>query len=625
MKNNYIIKDNSEYGLKVEPGNRLEDYEILQTLGKGSFGFVAKVKSRRDHKLYAMKMIDFSLIDQQDINFAYNEIQIIQSLNSPHITKYYTSFMAQNKLYLIMEFMNNGDLKGYLNAIQAMNKPLTEEEIWEFFYQCSAGLSYIHRNNLIHRDIKPANLFMTDDKTIKIGDFGVSAQKKRNLIANQILNPNSSKETLIVGTPIYMSPEIINHQGYDKKVDVYALGVTFHQICYFSLPRRLAQIVGLQGIGVNLEDIPPERNANLYSKDVYNLIKWMIEKDPNKRPQIYEVFDYIKKVYNSKFKNNSTIDGVYRCLFSFQNLTNYMKRNKNFIKQTAIERPICRSFIYSIKKMDNNDWPTELINLRNILTYENPSFSDPEPINPIELIEFILRRLHKETITKPGITPENPYFFTPDNNPSILTYQQSLNNFLQFNQGYSSCVADFFFGTYEITRFCNNCQKKKFYFSNFTHIIFDIDEALKNGLSENNNLLINYFKKQNSIIRSQLGFCFFCNNNTMHSETQTFFNLPYNLIICFKGEQKTYNNKYIKYQYRVDLSTLGLKSGMAIYNLKGVIKSYIDNEKKYYICIYEDYIKKNWVICDGYTKNFIDSALNHFLGDVIILFYSSLD
>ena len=626
MEGKYIIIDNSEYSLKEEPGNTLGDYEILQTLGKGSFGFVAKVKSRRDHKLYALKMIDFtSMKDQNEINFAFNEIQIIQSLNSPHITKYYTSFVEQNKLYIIMEFMNNGDLKGYISAIQAMNNPIPENEIWELFYQCAAGLSYIHRSKLIHRDIKPANLFMTVDKTIKIGDFGVSAIKKQNVNFNQFGNPIFSKETLMVGTPAYMSPEIINHQGYDNKADVYALGVTFHEMCYFNTPRKIVQAFGPEGITVKFEDVPPQSNVNLYSKDVYNLIQWMLEKDPNKRPKSHDLFNCIKKIYNSKARNNSTIDGVYRCLFSFQNLTNYMKKNENYINQTALERPICGTFIYSMKRFDRNDWPTALIMLRDNLTYQNPIFSDPGQIDPIELVEFILRRFHKETTVNPNITPENPYFFTPDNNPSIQSYQQSFQNYIQFNQNYKSCISDFFFGTYEIVRFCNNCKTNKFYFSNFIHIVFDIDEALKNGLSGNYNYLINYFQKQNSIIREQLGFCFFCNNNTKHSEKQKFFTLPYNLIICFKGERKTYNNKYIKYQNRLDLSGLGIKNEKTIYNLKGVIKSYINKEQKYYICIYEDYIKKNWVICDGYSKEFIISPLNHSMGDVVMLFYSSID
>ena len=173
---NHLIIDELQFEKNEDIGNKLEDFEILQTLGKGSYGFVAKVKSKINHKLYAMKMIDLSLLKEQiEINFAINEIKIIQSLNSPHINKYYFSFVLQNKLYIIMEFMSNGDLKGYLNAYKNINKPIPEDEIWELLYQTVVGLYYIHRNKLIHRDIKPANIFMTDEKTIKIGDFGVAA------------------------------------------------------------------------------------------------------------------------------------------------------------------------------------------------------------------------------------------------------------------------------------------------------------------------------------------------------------------------------------------------------------------------------------------------------------------
>ena len=95
------------------------------------------------------------------------------------------------------------EIYNLITAHQSINKPVPEEELWEIFYQCMAGLSCIHQKNLIHRDIKPANLFLTDDKKIKIGDFGVSIVRQNSINgANKL-----KKETLMIGTPLYMSPE----------------------------------------------------------------------------------------------------------------------------------------------------------------------------------------------------------------------------------------------------------------------------------------------------------------------------------------------------------------------------------------------------------------------------------
>ena len=616
MSKNLIIDDNDFQLVNENVGNKLEDFEILQTLGKGGYGFVAKVKSKKNHKLYAMKMIDFSLIkDPGEINLSLNEIKIIQSLNSPHIIKYYNSFINQNSLYIIMEYMNNGDLKGYINAHQNMKKPIPEEELWELFYQCAAGLSYIHRNNLIHRDIKPANLFMTENKSIKIGDFGVSAIKKNKNFGNFQMGNN--KETLMIGTPFYMSPEMFTHQGYGNKVDIYALGVTFYEMCFYSYPREFINYP----IHFNLRDIPPKFNINYYSNQMVKLIQWMIQREPNKRPSSGEVLEYIKNIYKINNKNNSTIDCVYRCLYSFQNLTNYIKDNNQIKNQLQI-RPISNSLLYAIKKLNKNKWPSYLNTLRDILTYENPCFPDPGLIEPIDLIKFILKRMHKESILNKYINSDNPYIIIPDN-PSILNYQNSLQNYLNVFQNYKSCVSDFFFGTYEIIKLCNSCNTKRYYFKNFFYLNFNIDEALKNGLSENNSFIINYFFKQNSLIVSNSSFCYFCKNITYHQETKKFFTLPYNLIICFSGEKPNYDNKYIKYSLIVDFSKLGIKCNPFIYNLKGIIKCYFQNEKKYYICIYQDYGQKQWVMSDGYSKSFIDTPFNHNIGDIIMLFYSS--
>ena len=221
-------RENDEYN---EMGSNVDDFEILQVLGEGSFGFVAKVKSRLNHKIYAMKQMDFSTLkDKKIIKLCENETKLLSKLNHSLITKYYKSIKEGDKLYIIMEFMDNGDVGGMMKASKILEKPIEEEKLYEIFIQAMKSLAYIHSKNLIHRDIKPENLFISIDGIVKLGDFGVSAtivkknQKSENYINRNDQNQNQNKNqqnlkasTLgdvecnqtVVGTTPFMSPEML--------------------------------------------------------------------------------------------------------------------------------------------------------------------------------------------------------------------------------------------------------------------------------------------------------------------------------------------------------------------------------------------------------------------------------
>ena len=633
--NKHLIVDNTKSDNEEQLPGRLDDYEILQILGKGGYGLVSKVKSKKNNKLYAMKKIDFSLIKQQtEKDLSLNEINVIKSLNSPHIIKYYNSFFEGSCMYVLMEYMDNGDMKGYIEVHKNLKKPIPEPELWELFYQCLAALQCIHNNNLIHRDIKPANLFMTIDKTIKIGDFGVSATRKKennmqyinslNLMNTQniISNAKNSKENLKIGTPIYMAPEMYSDQGYGSKIDVYALGITFFDMCYFEHPRELVQTKDSLGMPVlDLRDLPIKFNQNIYSNELKNLIKWMMERDHRKRPTSAEAFNYVKNVYNRTNRQNSSIDCVYRCLYSFKNLTDHILKNKSFIQSNIQSKPISSSFIFAIEKMNGNkNWSSDLNTIRDILTFNNSGFIDPGVIDPVEIIKFILESIHKET--SKDTANKNPYLFTIDNN-NIINQQMSLQNYLMLFGKTKSCICDLFFGTIETIKFCSTCRKHKFYYNNFFYITFDMEEVILNGLNYNNSSILNYFIKQNNLCINNKSFCCFCNNQTFHQEKKIFFSLPYNLIICFKREKE--NNEFLNYPMLLDFSTSIIKNTPGKYFLKGIIKYCIVNEIKFYSCLYFDSLCKKWIISDGYDKQFIDSPLKHTIGNVVALFYSCLN
>ena len=137
-------------------GNSSDDYEILQVLGKGSFGGVLKVKSKTTFGIYAMKRVNMEHILETQKNQKYfeNEVIILQNFNNPNVCKCYNIFQDNKYLYFIMEFMNNGDLFSFYEANKLSKTKIPEEKLWDIFYKCLSGLVYIHEQGIIHRDIK---------------------------------------------------------------------------------------------------------------------------------------------------------------------------------------------------------------------------------------------------------------------------------------------------------------------------------------------------------------------------------------------------------------------------------------------------------------------------------------
>ena len=621
MEKPFILEQNNSKNEEKDIGKKLEDFEILQTLGKGSYGFVAKVKSKKNEKIYAMKMIDFALIqDETEKNLSLNEIKIIKSLDSPHIIKYYNDFFVGEKYYILMEYINNGDIKGYITAHQNMGAPIPEDELWDLFYQCMSGIICIHKNKLIHRDIKPANLFLTDDKTIKIGDFGVSATRNVNKNVNET---KVEKETMMVGTPLYMSPEMFNHEKYGSKVDIYSLGCTFFEMCYFTPPRIPVPLMTPNfEITTDLQEIPVKFNKNFYSPDVTKLLELMIQKDPKFRGRDDDVFDIIRQKYYSKNHINSSINAVCGCLFSNYDIISFLgKHEKEFNPK---DKPISYSFSIAYKELYNNmNWNNQLKNLRTILTYNNTSFVDPGEIEPEDLIEYILKTIHIEN-------NKNNYhysrIYSMENDPDIFNRQKILVKYLTNFQSYlKSKISDLFFGTLETISLCTNCNTNKYFFESFYYLIIDINEALKNNLNLNNqNFISSCFQHQVSSKFKKNRKCLYCNNNTTNNlDKKNYLLLPKHLIICFRNETQQFGAENNLYPLNLDLSYLNQENSKAKYMLIGVIKkSIVSPKKKKFTCIY--CLQNQWFVNDGINHQQINNIYQDNSGKVVVVFYSQI-
>ena len=333
----FLFKIPNDYDSQ-EIGNKLEDFEILQNLGERGNGYVIKVRSKKNFKIYVIKKSkEFN--DSQK-----REILLMNKLDHPNVCKCRSYFEEKGNYYIIMDLYGNKDLFRYISAYMGMGKRIKEEKLWDIFNQCLEALAYIHNKGLIHRDIKLGNLFMDDSGKVVIGDFGLCA-----MFDNKELSKLSPGEQYLLrfiptpsGTENYFAPEILDG-NYDQKVDVYSLGICFFCLCYQAFPDK------------NFEYFL--NNDTSYDFELRKVIFNMISVKANQRQNSSDIYQYFKKQYIKKYVANSSIYAVVQCLFNFPNFLNYFSDSFQiaYILETAYKKQIFLALLGIKNNMDNID------------------------------------------------------------------------------------------------------------------------------------------------------------------------------------------------------------------------------------------------------------------------------
>ena len=295
--------------------------------------------------------------NEKAYQLARHETQFLSELskiaNQVNVVKYYKDFVEGDFLYIIIEYIGNGDMESFIEAHKEIGMHIPEEDLWNIFLQCMKGLSFVHKMGVIHRDIKPANLLMDNNMTIKLGDFGVSAlkideEKEPTQYINGEYNFFKAKDELKyhgthVGTDDYMAREIIEKNEYDQKVDVFSMGVSFFEMCYYHVPIKMKRKRDSYGhYNIIFEKIVKPEDANVhYSKELLNIINLMLEEDKNKRQTSKFFLDMIQKEFSKKYSSNTSIDAIIRCLYSFKDLTSYYLN----LGEPYKSKPITKAYI----------------------------------------------------------------------------------------------------------------------------------------------------------------------------------------------------------------------------------------------------------------------------------------
>ena len=639
---NHLVFNKEDINEYNEMGDKVSDFEILQVLGQGSFGFVAKVKSRLNHKIYAMKQIDFNTLnDHKLIELSENETKLLSKLNHPLITKYYKSIKERQILYIIMEFMDNGDLGGLLKAHQTIGKPIEEERLYDFFIQAMKSLTFIHSKKLCHRDIKPDNLFITIENVVKLGDFGVSAtivdknEKNKNYKYLNEYSNNSIKDSVIgdvlcgqtvVGTPPFMSPEMIYELEYDLKTDVYSMGVTFFELCFWHLPR--VPSFSFNG-DIKLLDVPIKNNNNAYSNELKAIIYKMIEMEKNKRPDSASVLKMLTYEFNKKYSKNSSIGSLLCCLYAFEEFTEYLTRpnQQKYINQYASNKPITFAYLYGINSISNSvneEWNNSLCEIRKVLTTENNKFDGNKEMETCEILNFLLGKMHKELNQINNVIKfnkgESYEIESYNKNEAIIKFSNASK------QKNKSAVFDYFFGIMKTKSICLKCETPQFSFNHFYFVSFNLH--LVERTNKFNNLSIEkLFEIQNNICIkidvNKYRICHKCKSVQVHYQRKQFFCYPHFLIISLERG----NNCQIKNKIKYDLF-LNLEKQCEMnknkYKLVGIIKRLDKDGKEHYISLYFDYKIKSWILRDDSKIIKINSPFEHNQGIEVMFFFKEI-
>lgn len=245
-------------------------YEFLETLGKGTYGKVKKARESSG-RLVAIKSIRKDRIkDEQDLMHIRREIEIMSSLNHPHIIAIHEVFENSSKIVIVMEYASRGDLYDYIIERQR----LSEREARHFFRQIVSAVHYCHQNGVVHRDLKLENILLDANGNIKIADFGLS----------NLYHQGKFLQTFC-GSPLYASPEIVNGKPYmGPEVDSWSLGVLLYILVHGSMPfdgQDHKTLVKQISNGAYRQ--PPKPS------DACGLIRWLLMVNPTRRATLEDV------------------------------------------------------------------------------------------------------------------------------------------------------------------------------------------------------------------------------------------------------------------------------------------------------------------------------------------------
>ena len=364
-------------------------FEFIQIIGRGGFGKVWKVYSRKYKNHYAMKeMSKAKIIDKKSERSVKSERELLSKMHHPFIINMHFCFQDNDHLYIAMDYLTGGDLRYHICKYRKFNEQQTK-----FFIACIIlSLEYLHKNEIIHRDLKPENLVLDSKGYVKLTDFGIAKKYVKD----------NARETS--GTPGYMSPEVMCAQNHTIAVDYFALGVIGYEFMNGVRPylgknrKEIKEKIMAKQAQVKKSQIPKD-----WSIESADFINRLLQRKPANRLGLRgptEVKEHVwfkffpwKDLYLGKLdapfipKGNDNFDFKY-CNAPDKNGVNTQERYYNIMNSVRYKEIFLDYYYFNRFSIMKNDIEKEkqFINPHEIyeednINYENKDYNDDDNNN----------------------------------------------------------------------------------------------------------------------------------------------------------------------------------------------------------------------------------------------------